>query len=268
MSVEVRTVSSTGGEKGVKMARFDLLPTGPLWEVAELYGEGASKYADHNWRNGYEYSKSFAALMRHAWSWWNGEEIDPEMGKSHMAAVVFHAFALMEFHENFPEFDDRFKRASGADLQDVDVDEWERQAFGLDEDAPKFKVGDRVLITGDEGNYTHGGTGEYATITGPTTFDYDTGLPGWSVTVIEDSEWPYQWEVAEIDLKPAPVVFEVGAKVRHRDLGYVGHIIEAGEASFASGPRWLVDWDVTPPDWRSGTTTATDPEHALELVVE
>ena len=55
MTDEVRSVSTTGGEKGTKLARYDLLPVGPLRQVAEHYGKGASKYADHNWRRGYEW---------------------------------------------------------------------------------------------------------------------------------------------------------------------------------------------------------------------
>ncbi len=104
---EVRTTSATGGQKGTKQARFDLIPAGPLWELAELYGAGAKKYSDHNWRKGYEWSKSFAALMRHAWLFWNGQNNDVETGRHHMASVVFHAFALIEYGRTHPEFDDR-----------------------------------------------------------------------------------------------------------------------------------------------------------------
>lgn len=107
MSGEVRTTSSTGGEKGMKGARFDLVPVGPLTTVAELYGKGAEKYADHNWRKGYEWSKSYAALMRHATQFWNGENNDAETGLPHMASVAFHAMALIEFMESHPDFDDR-----------------------------------------------------------------------------------------------------------------------------------------------------------------
>ena len=107
---EVRTTSSTGGEKGVKPARFDLLPVGPLTTVAKLYGKGAEKYEDHNWRRGYEWSKSYAALMRHATQFWGGEDVDPDTGLPHMASVVFHALALIEYTEHHPDFDDRHKR--------------------------------------------------------------------------------------------------------------------------------------------------------------
>ncbi|QPO16982.1 hypothetical protein KDJ01_gp51 [Arthrobacter phage Kittykat] len=109
MSVgEVRSVSSTGAEKGVKEARFDLLPVGPLTELAVHFGRGAQKYEPHNYRKGYEYSKGYAALQRHANAWWAGEDLDPEMQTSHLAAVAFHALALLEFTTTHPEMDDRF----------------------------------------------------------------------------------------------------------------------------------------------------------------
>ena len=104
---EVRTVSSTGGEKGVKPARFDLIPVGPLTTLAIHYGKGAEKYDDHNWAKGYEWSKAYASLMRHATQFWGGEDIDPETNTPHMAAVAFHAFTLMEYAERHREFDDR-----------------------------------------------------------------------------------------------------------------------------------------------------------------
>lgn len=103
---EVRTVSSTGGEKGTKPARFDLLPTRPLWLVAEVYGRGARKYAPRNWERGYEWSKSYAALQRHLNQFWAGEDLD-EDGLPHLAHAVFHCFAMLEWGQTHPEFDDR-----------------------------------------------------------------------------------------------------------------------------------------------------------------
>src|SRR4051812_41426061 len=106
---EVRVVNSeTGGEKGAKPYRIDLIPAGPLWQVAELYGEGAKKYDTHNWRRGYDWSLSYAAMMRHATQFWNGESLDEETHCHHLASVVFHAMALMEFENTHPELDDRY----------------------------------------------------------------------------------------------------------------------------------------------------------------
>ena len=107
-SEEVRTVSVTGGEKGAKPERYDLIPVEPLRLLARLYGNGAVKYAPHNWRRGYEWSKSYAALQRHANQFWGGQDVDPEMGLPHLVAVAWHALALVEFASTHPEFDDRF----------------------------------------------------------------------------------------------------------------------------------------------------------------
>ncbi|QFP95433.1 hypothetical protein SEA_MAKAI_41 [Arthrobacter phage Makai] len=105
---EVRTVSSTGGEKGMKPERYSLIPVGALATVAQLYGKGAEKYAAHNWRKGYEWSKSYDALQRHASEFWKGVDLDPETGLPHLAAVVFHSLTLMTFMQEHPDFDDRY----------------------------------------------------------------------------------------------------------------------------------------------------------------
>lgn len=109
---EVRVVEqSTGGAKGQKQARFDLIPGDVLWLDALLYGKGAEKYESRNWENGYSWSLSFAALMRHAWQFKNGEDVDPETGLPHMIAVRFHAAALVRFSRTCPELDDLAREA-------------------------------------------------------------------------------------------------------------------------------------------------------------
>lgn len=104
---EVRKVSSTGGEKGSKDERFDLLPAEPLIALARHYGVGSRKYEDRNWERGANWDLFFAALQRHAWAWWNGEDIDEETGSNHMTAVAWQAFALVELAKTHPEFDTR-----------------------------------------------------------------------------------------------------------------------------------------------------------------
>lgn len=95
----------------MKPERFDLIPVEPLLELARVYGKGAEKYDDHNWRRGYEWSKNFAAMQRHLWAFWNGEYLDSESGLPHLAHAGWHAFTLMWFNENMPEYDDRPRRA-------------------------------------------------------------------------------------------------------------------------------------------------------------
>lgn len=108
---EIRLTSGTGGQKGIKPERFDLIPVGPLMTLAELYGKGAEKYDENNWRKGYSWSLSYQALMRHAVQFWAGEDNDKETGLPHMASVAFHAFALTEFMKTHPEYDDRYKKS-------------------------------------------------------------------------------------------------------------------------------------------------------------
>jgi hypothetical protein len=110
---EVRSVSSTGGEKGVKPQRYSLLPVEALAAIAEHYGKGAAKYSDHNWRRGYEWSKSYDALQRHLNAFWSGEDLDAETGSHHLAAAGFHVLALLQWHleGGFTALDDRYRRA-------------------------------------------------------------------------------------------------------------------------------------------------------------
>lgn len=92
--------TGTGGEKGRKLARFELLPEDALWSIAEHFGRGAGKYEDRNWERGYDYSLSYGALRRHLAAWWQGEDDDhdPVFGAyNHLDAVGFHALVLRTF---------------------------------------------------------------------------------------------------------------------------------------------------------------------------
>ena len=119
---EVRVAHATGASKGQKDARFDLIPTEPLRQLAVHYGLGARKYesipraeghdgaAVDNWRLGFPFSSSTAALMRHFNAWQSGEDVDEETGSNHLIAVIWHAMTLVQFQATpgFTEaFDDR-----------------------------------------------------------------------------------------------------------------------------------------------------------------
>jgi hypothetical protein len=141
-SGEQQTISesSTGGLKQVKLERFDLIPVGPLTQLARHYGEGAKKYDDNQWRKGYEWSKSYAAMIRHATQFWNGEDFDEELGSNHLVAVAWHAFTLLQFFEDYPEYDDRFSKVgtpnfplAPAPTPDWDEDEFEYADVTLEE---------------------------------------------------------------------------------------------------------------------------------------
>lgn len=108
-SGEIRTTSQTGGQKGSKPQRYDLIPTEPLRLLATLYGNGAEKYEDNNWRKGYDWKFSYAALQRHLNQFWAGEDIDPEMQVPHVINAAWHCFTLAQFMIDHPDFDSRVK---------------------------------------------------------------------------------------------------------------------------------------------------------------
>lgn len=102
------TEAPTDGRKNdAGKLRFDLIPPGPLFELARVYTIGAAKYSPRGWEDGMEWGRLFAALQRHAWKWWNGEQHDPVDGQHHLASVAWCALALMEYEKQYPELDDR-----------------------------------------------------------------------------------------------------------------------------------------------------------------
>lgn len=101
------TNPQTGGQKGRKEARFDLIPPRALWALAVHYARGSRKYAERNWENGTSFSLNWAAAQRHMWQWWAGEDDDKETGSSHLICAAWHMLALHTFIETHPELDDR-----------------------------------------------------------------------------------------------------------------------------------------------------------------
>jgi hypothetical protein len=126
---EIRTTSATGGQKGVKPERFSLMPRAGLAWVARVFGFGASKYADHNWRHGYEWSKSFDALERHIQAAKDGETYDEESGLPHLAHAGFHVLVLLTWldeqgegadnpmDDRWPAAMERMRRAKAAEVE-------------------------------------------------------------------------------------------------------------------------------------------------------
>jgi len=111
---EVREVAETGGAKGSKLARFDMIPTDALFELAEHFGRGAEKYEPDergvdNWRRGYPWHLSFGAAFRHLTAAMGGEDIDEETGSKHVIAVAWHCFVLAHQMNRASQqgFDDR-----------------------------------------------------------------------------------------------------------------------------------------------------------------
>jgi hypothetical protein len=92
-----------------------LLPPEPLVEIARVLDFGAKKYAAYNWTNGINYSRVYGAALRHLWSWWRGEDLDPETGLSHLAHAGCCVLFLLQYTKNRKTFDDRPVKEYGTE---------------------------------------------------------------------------------------------------------------------------------------------------------
>lgn len=88
---------------------LNLLSTEAMNQTAAVLKFGAIKYAEHNWRKGFQWSRPLAAAMRHITAFNDGEDIDPESGLSHMAHAACCIMFILEFQKTHPELDDRYK---------------------------------------------------------------------------------------------------------------------------------------------------------------
>lgn len=76
-----RTTFSTGAQREISSGRgrFDLISDDFLKALAELYEQGALKYADHNYARGMPLSRFKDSAMRHLNAWCRGERDEPHL---------------------------------------------------------------------------------------------------------------------------------------------------------------------------------------------
>lgn len=106
-STHFLTDPETGGTKGQKLARFDLMPPDALYSLAELFGVGATKYKDRNWELGYDFGWSYAAMQRHAHEFWGGITHDKDSGFHNGIHIAWHGLTLAAFDMRKIGNDDR-----------------------------------------------------------------------------------------------------------------------------------------------------------------
>lgn len=114
--MELQTHSLPSGEKltnpkdavGVKKAPFSTVPMEVVAEIGLGMMEGALKYGRHNYRDiGVRGSVYFDATMRHLVSWWEGEDLDPDSGLSHVSKALASLVVLRDAMLNDKLTDDR-----------------------------------------------------------------------------------------------------------------------------------------------------------------
>lgn len=108
MVVKESQNATTGGRKfdGGKL-QYGLFPPLALKTVVDVLTFGAEKYEPDNWKHVPDAKRRyFDAAQRHLWAWKEGEQIDPESGKHHLA----HALCCLTFlyeHDIMYSVDDK-----------------------------------------------------------------------------------------------------------------------------------------------------------------
>lgn len=76
---------------------YSLMPLKSLKEVTDVLGIGAKKYAKNNWRYVEDRENRYwSAAMRHLISWKEGDKLDDESGKNHLAHAIASIMFLLE----------------------------------------------------------------------------------------------------------------------------------------------------------------------------
>lgn len=112
---------------GIRKVPMSVVPGRVLGELALALMEGALKYGRHNWRTaGVRGSVYYDATMRHLMAWWEGQDIDPASGVSHITKAIASLTVLRDgmLHGNWT--DDR-----PPEGQDGWVEEANEQAGAL-----------------------------------------------------------------------------------------------------------------------------------------
>ena len=78
--------------------RYDLIPPMALHETVKVLTFGSKKYSDDNWKKVPELKKRYyAAVQRHLWAWFRGEDLDQETGYHHLAHAQCCIMFILEF---------------------------------------------------------------------------------------------------------------------------------------------------------------------------
>lgn len=82
---------------GVRKVPMSTVPANVLAEVGVAMLEGASKYGRHNYRAvGVRGSVYYDGTMRHLMDWWEGQDLDPDSGMSHITKAITSLIVLRD----------------------------------------------------------------------------------------------------------------------------------------------------------------------------
>lgn len=93
---------------GVAKVPISCVPTHVIQEIGIGMMEGGLKYGRHNYRvAGCRSSVYYDATMRHLMSWWEGQDIDPDSGLSHISKAMASLAVLRDCQISGNAIDDR-----------------------------------------------------------------------------------------------------------------------------------------------------------------
>lgn len=103
---------------GAKKVPLELVPPSVEHALAEAFSLGAKKYGPYNWRENMVSSNVYyAAALRHLKAWWDGEDLDPESGFSHLSHVLACIGILVDANSIGKLNDNRPPKGAASDLQ-------------------------------------------------------------------------------------------------------------------------------------------------------
>lgn len=99
--------------RGIKLDEdklpLHLVPPELIYAVSGRLQIGSKKYGDRNWEKGIAYSKCYAAVLRHLFAWWEGQDCDPDAeGSLHLDAALTNLTFLVTYTKRgYVGLDDR-----------------------------------------------------------------------------------------------------------------------------------------------------------------
>lgn len=111
---------------GISKVPMSTVPATVLAEVGVAMAEGARKYGRHNYRVlGCKASVYYDATMRHLMDWWEGTDIDPDSGMSHVTKAITSLVVLRDamiqnkFIDDRPPVSVEFLKELNVKMQDI-----------------------------------------------------------------------------------------------------------------------------------------------------
>lgn len=93
----VRYATGAVRSADAEATRFDLISPIGLRRLAETCAEGAARYGDRNWEQGFPASSVINHALRHINLWLAGDATE-----DHLAHAAWNLFAVMHFEEWIP----------------------------------------------------------------------------------------------------------------------------------------------------------------------